>query len=240
MKSVKQYTEIEIIKKAQKSLKAVLSEIPFVVLKEVKTNVKSNNRKIDIVLNILVLGKPAKFIVEIKSLGEPRFMRMAAEQIKSSIRDFKDSYGIIVAPYLSDASRQICKESGVGCVDLAGNAFISFKNIFIDKSGIPNPFPVSKVAKSIFSPKSSRILRVLLSNPSKRWFVEDISKEAGVSIGLASRVKQALLTQEWIKEDNKRFYLVKPDKVLEEWANNYSYTKNQSFWFYHFPRFHFF
>ena len=232
MKIVKQYTEGEIIKRAQKSLKSLLTEVPFVSLKETKTNVKSDNKQIDIVLNVLVSGKPAKFIVEIKSLGEPRIIRMAAEQIKSYLKDFKDSYGIVIAPYLSDNSRQICKEAGIGCIDLAGNALISFKNIFIDRSGVPNPFAVSRIAKSVFSPKSSRILRVLLANPSKRWFVEDMSKEAGVSIGLTSRVKQALLVEEWIKEENKKFYLVNPDKVLEEWVNNYSYTKNQSFSFY--------
>ncbi|MBI5049864.1 MAG: hypothetical protein HZC11_03080 [Nitrospirae bacterium] len=232
MTIVKQYSERELIKKAQKSLESILSEVPFVVLKEVKTNVKSNNRQIDIVLNALVSGKPVKFIVEIRSLGEPRIIRMTVEQVKSYLRDFKNSYGIVVAPYLSDASRQICREAGVGCIDLAGNAYISFKNIFIDRSGIPNPFPATKIAKSVFSLKSSRILRVLLSEPSKRWFIEDLSKEAGVSIGLTWKVKQALLSEEWIKEENKKFYLVNPANVLDEWVNNYSYTKNESFSFY--------
>ena len=80
--------------------------------------------------------------------------------------------------------------------------------------------------------KSSRVLRVLLADPSKRWYVEDLSREAGISIGLASRVKQALLAKEWIDEENKRFYLSKPKVALEQWVNNYSYSKNQSFSFY--------
>jgi hypothetical protein len=229
MNIVKQYTEKDIIKKAQESLASVLSEVPFVVLKESKTEVGSIDKRIDLIQNILISGKPAKFIIEIKQLGEPRIMRMAVEQIKSYLKDFKNSYGIIVAPYLSDTSRQICKEAGIGCIDFAGNAFISFENIFINKTGLPNPFISKRISKSVFSPKSSRILRVLLSEPSKRWFVEGISKEAGVSLGLTSRVKQALLAEEWIKEENKKFYLVKPEEVLSQWANEYSYTKNQSF-----------
>ncbi len=68
---------------------------------------------------------------------------------------------IIVAPYLSDASRRICKEAGIGCVDLAGNAFLSFQPIFVEKTGIPNPFATLRVTKSLFSPKSSRVLPVL-------------------------------------------------------------------------------
>lgn len=231
-KTVKQISGKDLIKKARKCVASVFSEIPFVELRESETDVRIDNKEIDIVLSALISGKPTRFIIEVQSQGEPRLVRTAIARLKEDIQGVKDSYGILVAPYLSDASRQICKEAGVGCIDLAGNAFLSFKNIFIDKSGTPNPFPVSRIPKSVFSPKSSRILRVLLSNPSKRWFVEDISKEAGISIGLTSRVKQSLLTMEWIKEENKRFYLIKPEEALNQWVNNYSYKKNPVFSFY--------
>lgn len=228
MEIVKQYKNKGIMEKAQKSLESVLSKVPFIILKEVKTN----NIITDFIVNFLISGKPAKFIVEVKSLGEPRIVRMAVAQVKSSLKDFKNSYGIVIAPYLSDAGMQICKEAGVGCIDFAGNAFISYKNIFIDRTGIPNTFITKRISKSVFSPKSSRILRVLLSNLSKRWFVEEMSKEADVSLGLTSRVKQALLAEEWIKEENKKFYLVKPEDVLEQWVSVYSYAKNRSFSYY--------
>ena len=218
--------------KAKKSLESILKEIPFIELKGSKANVRIADKEIDIIQNVLISGKPRKFVVEVKSQGEPRLVRIAVAQIKNCLQSFKDSYGILVAPYLSDASKQICKEAGIGCVDLAGNAFLSFKNVFIDRSGRANPFVVARPIKLVFSPKSSRILRVLLSNPAKRWYVEDLSQEAGISIGLTSRVKQALLSEEWIKEDNKRFYLVKPEEVINQWVNNYSYEKNKNFSFY--------
>jgi len=230
--TVKQLSGKDLLKKAQKSIESLLLDVPLVKLKESKANVKIDNQEIDFVLSALISGKPAKFIVEVKSQGEPRLVRMAIAQLKEYLKNFKDSYGILVAPYLSDASRQICKETGIGCIDLAGNAFLSFKNVFIDRSGRPNPFTVSRLSKSVFSPKSSRILRVLLSDPSKRWYVEDLSREAGISIGLTSRVKQTLISEEWVKEENKKFYLVKPEEALNQWANNYSYEKNQSFSFY--------
>jgi len=230
--TVKQISEKDLLKKAQKSITSVFSDITFLELKESKTNVRIDNEEVDFVLGTLISGKPAKFIIEVKSQGEPRLVRMAIAQLKEYLKGFKDSYGILVAPYLSEVSRQICKEAGIGCVDLAGNAFLSFKNIFIDRSGRPNPFTVARISKSVFYPKSSRILRVLLSDPSKRWYVEDLSREAGISIGLTSRVKQALLSEEWIKKENKSFYLVKPEEVFNQWVNNYSYEKNQSFSFY--------
>jgi len=220
------------IRNARKSLESTLSEIPFVQIKEIKSNVRVDNKEVDFMLKVLISGKPTKFIVEVKSQGEPRMIRMATAQIQAFLQADPNAYGIIVAPYLSDTSRQICKDAGIGCIDLAGNAFLSFKKIYIDRSGIPNPFPSARLSKSVFSPKSSRILRILLSDPTRRWYVEEISQAAGISIGLTSRVKQALLEKEWIKGEKKRFYLVKFEEVLDEWVKNYSYTKNQSFSFY--------
>lgn len=230
--TMKLLSDKDLVKKAMKCIASIFSDIPFVELKESKANVRIENKEVDFVMDTLISGKPTKLIVEVKSQGEPRLIRMATAQLKDYLKSIKDSYGILVAPYLSDASRQICKEAGIGCFDLAGNAFLSYKNVFIDKSGRPNPFAARRVSKSVFAPKSSRILRVLLSNPSKRWHVEDLSRELGISIGLTSRVKQALLSEEWIKEENKSFNLVKPEGLLNQWINNYSYEKNERVSFY--------
>jgi hypothetical protein len=230
--SVKLPSEKDLLRRAKKSLSAILSDIPFLKLTQSKANVRIDGTKADFVLHVLISGRPANLIVEVKSQGEPRLVRMAIAQLGDRLKKSKDSYGILVAPYLSDASRKICKEEGIGCMDLAGNALLSFKKVFIDRSGNPNPFAGTRISKSVFSPKSSRILRVLLSDPSKRWYVKDLSKEAGISIGLTSRVKQALLSEEWIKEENKSFYLIKPEETLNQWGNNYSYDKNSGFSFY--------
>ena len=230
--SVKQVSEADILRQAQNSIGSVFSAVSFIDLLETKTNVRGDSKQVDLVLNALVSGKPAKFFIEVMSQGEPRLVRMAVAQLKDYLKDTKDTYGILAAPYLSDASRQICKDAGIGCIDLSGNAFIAFKNIYIDISGNLNPFPSSRISKSIFSPKSSRVLRVLLLNPLKRWYVEDLSREADISIGLTSRVKQSLLALEWINEENKSFYIVKPEEVLKQWVGNYSFKKNPVFSYY--------
>lgn len=230
--SVKQYSEKELASNAWQSFYSILEKVPFVRFKYVTTASRPKAVADATLVKVFIEGKPVKFILEAKSQGEPRLIRIAINQLKDYLKSAKDTYGILAAPYLSDASRQICKEAGVGCIDLAGNAFIAVGNIYIDISGIPNPFPSSRISKSIFSPKSSRVLRVLLSDPAKRWYVEDLSREAGISIGLTSRVKQSLLALEWIREENKSFNIVKPEEVLNQWADNYSYRKSQSFSYY--------
>lgn len=230
--SVKQFSEKDLLAKTRTALEALMSEIPFVEIKEAKTEVSISGREVDLLINALVSRKPVKFVVEVKSQGEPRLIRAATAQMNASLKSLPDSYGIVAAPYISDAGRHICKEMGVGCIDLAGNVFLAFQNIFVDRSGRSNPYSVPRASKSIFSPKSSRILRVLLPDPSKGWYVEDMAAEAGISIGLASRVKQALLSQEWGREDNRKLYIVRPEEMLNQWGNNYSYDKNQVFEFY--------
>ncbi len=231
-KKVKQKSERRAVAEARERLETVFAEIPFVRLKGSETDARISGAQVDLLLNALVSGRPVQFIVGVKAVGEPRLVRVAVEQLKKYLQGSKDAYGIIVAPYLSDAGRQICRDAGIGCADLAGNAYLSFQSIYIDKSGVPNPFLSTRAAKSVFSPKSSRILRVLLAKPSRKWYVEEISKEAGISIGLASRIKQALLAEEWIREENKRFSLVNPEDVLKQWSENHTYTKSQAFSFY--------
>jgi hypothetical protein len=157
---------------------------------------------------------------------------MAAHQLRSRVQTTKNAFGVLIAPYMSPAAIQICGEYGIGCMDLSGNAFFSFGNIFIEKSGSPNAFLEARPLKSLFSPKTSRVLRALLSAPSKGWHVEELSRVAEISLGLASKAKQALLAQEWIKEEGRRIILCRPFELLEEWAKNYSYKKNRLFSFY--------
>lgn len=225
-KVVKQITEENILKQAKKSIQNLFQNIPFFKIKRIKKNSKTKDRAIDLTLDVIISGKIETFIVIVKKNGEPRFVRNAILQLINYLQKTNDAYGIFMAPYISENSKLLCKEEGIGCIDFAGNAYISYTNIIIDRSGQPNPLKTKRIVKSVFSPKSSRILRVLLAEPSKKWFVEKMAKEAGISIGLVSKVKQALLAEEWIIETGKKFSLIKPDEVLEQWVTNYTYRKN--------------
>ena len=213
-------------------LDSILGVIPFVELKGATTDVRIGNNMFDLVVDVVVSGMPMKLLAEFKTQAEPRFIRMAALQLKSRVQTIKNGFGILVAPYISPAAIQICREAGIGCMDLSGNVFLSFSNIFIEKSGMLNAFLEARPLKSLFSPKTSRVLRAFLSDPSKGWHVEELSRVADISLGLASKAKQALLAQEWIKEEGRRFVLFKPLQLLEEWTGNYTYKKNRLSSFY--------
>ncbi len=175
-----------------------------------------------------------KLVFEIKSLGQPKYVRSAVEQLKkylSQMNNEKNYYGIIGVPFISENSRQICREEKMGYIDLAGNCFINFNGVYINIQGKPNPFPNTRPLKSLVSKKSTRALRILLNSLEKNWFVKDLANESDISLGQASNIKKKLLEYEFINEikteKGPAFRLIKPDKLLEFWQVNYSYKKNE-------------
>lgn len=186
----------------------------------------------DLIFEVQVRGGNKYFIVfEIKSMGQPRYVRSAANQLLSIIGTREEFYGVFGAPFLSEESKQICREQGIGFADLAGNCLFKFDNIYISIEGRPNPYPATRPLKSIFAPKSTRALRVLLCAPKKEWFVKDLARDANISLGQTSNLKRRLLEYEFIEAmgDKKgmKFRLSDPKALLSKWADNYNYRSNR-------------
>ena len=216
-----------LIEKSKDALLEYFLEIPFLKVKEVDFKPTEYDRKPDFIFALQQEGKVRYIIAEVKNNGEPRYARQAVNQLHRYLKSDSDEYGIFIAPYISSEAADICREAGIGYVDLAGNGFISFEKIFIDKYGNPNPYRKKRYLKSLFSPKAERILRVLLSSGRKEWKVEELAKEADVSLGLASNVKKLLEDKEWINAQTIGFSLTEPFLVLEKWSDNYNFRRNQ-------------
>ncbi len=89
-------------------------------------------------------------------------------------------------------------------------------------------------AQNIFSPKASRILRVLLINPKESWTIEDLSKEAKVSIGFTHAVAMSLIDQGHVYRDNSyKLRVADPVKLIQRWAAYHNYMSMNTFLNYH-------
>jgi len=122
----------------------------------------------DMLLSLKIDDRNYKFAVEVKSIGQPRFIRMAAQQLTEYMSANPDvSYGILAAPYISENGRELCQRYKIGYVDLAGNTKLAFRNLYIDVQGKENPYPTTRGLKSTFTKRSTRAIRVLLSNNPK-------------------------------------------------------------------------
>ena len=67
----------------------------------------------------------------------------------------------------------------------------------------------------------------MFGNPRQSWQVQELAKEANVSIGLAFSVKERLLDLEYASEQNRGFLLSRPGELLDKWADSYSFRKNK-------------
>ena len=188
----------------------------------------------DLVLKIKTKTKRGyTFYVDVKSTGQPRYVRSAVNQLQEMTANEPGAYGILATKYLSKESTTICKENGIGFIDLAGNCLINIDDIYIDIQGKPNPNPEKRRLKSLFSYKATRALRVLLSDPAKDWYVKELAEKANISLGLASNLKQKLLDFEFIKDKGKKAFCVSaPEALLVRWSENYNYRENKTAHFY--------
>ena len=221
--------EQEILYKIKYRLEQVLVSVPSVEINESLLEATLGNFKVDLIVKLKINGEVKSLLVESKSLGEPRIVRMAIQQLREYSNLIENAYLLVAAPYISEDTAKVCKQNKVGYIDLAGNCFLTFDRVYIERKYYPNPIIEKRRVRSIFSPKSSRILRVLLNNPQRRpWRVLELAKEANVSIGLVSKVKERLLDLEYISGD-KYLTLIRPIELLEEWSNNYSFRKNKTY-----------
>jgi hypothetical protein len=132
-----------------------------------------------------------------------------------------DGILLICAPYISPRVAELCKEQNVSYLDGVGNCRIAAPGLFVQVSGRPNRSAAIKMTVDPFSKKSSRIVRTLLKHPNKGWQVQQLSQQADVSLGLVSKVKNALLEEAYVEERDRLLYLRDPGKLLQGWTAQY-------------------
>lgn len=78
------------------------------------------------------------------------------------------------------------------------------------------------MVRNIFAGKSPRVVRVLLSTPSKTWRLRQLAAEANVSLGLASIVTNRLIDMGFLIRDRSlRLRLRKEEELLKRWGAVY-------------------
>jgi hypothetical protein len=129
-----------------------------------------------------------------------------------------DGILLICAPYISPRVAELCREHSVSYLDGVGNCRITASGLFINVSGRPNRPTSPKANVDPFSRKSSRVVRLLLTHPEQGWQVQQLAQQADVSMGLASKVKNALLEEAYMEERDRLLYLRDPARLLQGWV----------------------
>lgn len=179
-------------------------------------------RHYDLVLHIRVGDLSHELVCEVKSLGEPRYLHQAISVLKTSTDGREGTSPAVIAPYIAEESRTLCRDAGINYMDLAGNIFLRFDQVLIDKT---TPYKPRRgrggKAYDVFAPVSSRVLRVLLERPHQAWKFASLSEESGVSLRTAYRVVTTLAERGYVDKKRGAITLSKPAELLDLWAENY-------------------
>lgn len=213
--------------RAENALRICLEQVPFLQIEGILKQPLLGDARPDLVARLRCAGEERQLVAEVKSVGQPRAAREAINQLYRYLNVAPDAYGVFIAPYISPRAAEICAKEGVGYLDLAGNCRLVFDRVYIERQGKPNPFSEKRDLRSLYSAKATRVLRVLLVNSKKAWKVQELAKEAAVSLGQASNVKRRLEDREWLRKEPDGFLLANPEATLTEWADNYTFRKNR-------------
>ena len=210
------------------TFRAYLEKVPFLKIVSWKKDARLGEFMPDLVIEVSLATTEQVIITAIRSSGQPRIAREAVNQLYRYREESPGMYGVFMAPYISSQAAAICEKAGIGYSDLAGNCRLVFEQVYIERRDWPNPSIVKRELRSLFTPKASRILSVLLADPKRSWKVLDLAKEARVSLGQASNVKKLLEDREWVEQSTKGMRLSQPDKLRAAWADHNSLDKNRA------------
>lgn len=219
--------------KAVDALRAVLGQVPAIKLKSITRESRIDHAELDIVAKLSVAGRGHTLACEVKVNGQPRYVRAGLLQLRSYVAGLgRDVTPVLIAPFLSSAAQELCREQGVGFLDLEGNVRLAFDAVFIERAVASKPAVERRELKSLFKPKSAQVLTVMFRDPARTWRVTELAEAADVSLGHVSNVRSGLLDHEWGQASQQGLFLADPDRLVDAWRDAYEPPAGQRLGFY--------
>lgn len=100
---------------------------------------------------------------------------------------------VLAAPYLGPESRELCRLAGVNYLDRHGNIWLRLDGIYVDRESAKTPEGQKKRLHNLFSPRSSRICRLMLEESTRSWMLTQLAEQAGISLGQAHNTVKKLV-----------------------------------------------
>jgi hypothetical protein len=172
-------------------------------------------------------GKPWLLLLEHSRTGYPRDLEASLRKLRQQLalmRERADSPpvdGVILADALSEDSRAMLQQQGVGYFDAGGSLFLERGDlsILIDR---PPPRLAKARLRSVFAPAREQVVHALLKHGGE-WMTNDqLVSESESSMGTVSETLKELRQMDWldIDLDGRKVLrrLKEPGKLLDAWA----------------------
>lgn len=223
----------DIGEQAVERIEALCDSIEWMTLERIEPGFHQSGCWIDMLAHVRVLDQAYMLVCGVNPNGQPRYARPSAIQLRDCAAQMGGGASpVLMAPYLSPASQSLCREYGVGFLDFQDNTYLALKGALIVRDrGKPPPAERRKL-KSLFKPKSARVLLTMLRNPGREWRMSELAKAAEVSLGHVSNVRTALLDREWAGISPNGMFLMRPGSLLHTWREEYESPAGERLRFY--------
>jgi hypothetical protein len=189
---------------------------------------------------VLYIRSPNRTIgtlaVQARSSLEPREAASLLPSLAQTLRRLAGSTPVlVVAPWLSERTRQLLKDQEINYIDLTGNALLSLPSpgLFISAEGATrNPAPSPRGRPLVRGPRAARLIR-LLADVRPPYGVSELARAADLTPGYVSRLLNAL-DSEALLARSRRGVVEQVDFValLRRWSESYDVLQtNRAFAF---------
>ena len=168
-------------------------------------------------------------VVEAKANARAAVLSDAVRSVTSIARRYGEgAVPVLAVPFMGDVGRRICEEAGVAYVDLSGNADIKAPPLVIHVQGRTNAFKERGRPSSVFAPKSSRVARILLLDPTRWWSQRAIAESGELGTGYVSRICRRLEEDGLIERNLARELRPRdPKLLLRAWEAEYRFGMHE-------------
>ncbi|WP_210494896.1 type IV toxin-antitoxin system AbiEi family antitoxin [Patulibacter sp. SYSU D01012] len=174
--------------------------------------------------DLIIEAGGRRWFVQLKSSSSPGIVAAAAEQLQAQADP--DVRGVLVVPFMTSAGARTADERRINWIDLSGNAHLRDDLLHIWVQGRPNAFPRPGRPASAFAPKSSRVARTLLLDPTRWWRQKDLSDSTDLDPGRVSRIIKRLAEGQLLERDGSLLRPRDPDLLLDAWAEEYRFDRH--------------
>jgi hypothetical protein len=198
------------------------SLVPQLEVEALDSEGRFQDLRFDLVARVKVGEVEKTLLVEVKSPGQPRYLRQAITRFEEIDRLGADVYPLIAAPYISPRGIAICRQHRVGCVDLLGNVYLAFDNVYIERMVEEKPEGRKRQIKNLFAPVSSRIVRAMLEEPDRAWKLTELAEATDASLGQTYKVSEKLVDEDFARKSRQEgLALTDPAGLLDLWRETY-------------------
>jgi hypothetical protein len=167
-----------------------------------------------------------RWAIEIKNSSRPGQVDRAAAELER----FGDEgfIPILVVPFMSKAGAETAERRGLNWLDLSGNAHIRAEGLHVWVQGRADRLRGAGRPSSPFAPKSARVTRTLLLDPTRWWRQKDLSDTTGLDDGNVSRIVRRLDGEDLLERREREVRPRDPDLLLDAWAQDYRFDRHQA------------